>query len=154
TYQFKVASKKHDAAIVTRQAVQARLADAAIYIHAWNCTLSRLDQDIRKGESGTEFERNKAAAFYFFDLAELAIKDSFRRLHENADDTMLKAAEAALAHSETLPNSLFVVSERSPNAKGTGRTPKQDHIKQFPGTHGAVHGGTGREHMGETIEQL
>tara|TARA_R110000782_G_scaffold20398_5_gene55149 strand:+ start:54406 stop:56376 length:1971 start_codon:yes stop_codon:yes gene_type:complete len=154
TYQFKIASKKHDAAIVTRQCVQARLADAAIYIHAWNCTLARLDHDIKKGESGTEFERNKAAAFHFFDLAELAIHNAFRELHENADDTMLTAAEAALAHSQTLPNSDFIIPERSPNAQGTGRTPHNEHIKQFPGTGGAVHGGTGREHMADTIEQL
>ena len=154
TYQFKIASKKHDAAIVTRQCVQARLADAALYIHAWNCTLSRLDQEIKKGESGLEFERNKAAAMHFFDIAELAIHDSFRRLHENADDTMLKAAEAALAYSQTLPNSDFVISERSPNAQGTGRVPSQDHIKQFPGTGKGVAGGTGRENMNQTIEQL
>ena len=154
TYQFKIASKKHDSAIVTRQAVQARLADAALYIHAWNCTLSRLDHDIRKGESGTEFERNKAAAFHFFDLAELAIHDAFRQLHENADDTMLTAAQAALAHSQTLPNSDFIIPERSPNAKGTGRTAHNEHVKQFPGTGRGIAGGTGREHMAETIEQL
>lgn len=154
TYQFKIASKKHDAAIVTRQAVQARLADAALYVHAWLCTLSRLDHDIRSGESGTEFERNKAAAFHFFDLAELGIHNAFRALHENADDTMLKAAEAALAHSETLPNSDFIISERSPNARGTGRTPHNEHVKQFPGTGAGIAGGTGREHMGQTIDQL
>lgn len=154
TYQFKIASKKHDAAIVTRQAVQARLADAAIYIHAWLCTLSRLDHDIRKGESGTEFDRNKAAAFHFFDLAELAIHNAFRQLHENADDTMLTAAAAALAHSQTQPNSDFIIPERSPNARGTGRKPHNEHVKQFPGTGRGVAGGTGREHMSETIQQL
>lgn len=154
TYQFKIASKKHDAAIVTRQCVQARLADAALFIHGWLCTLSRLDQDIKKGESGTEFERNKAAGFHFFDLAELEIQNAFRALHENADDTMMSAAAAALAHSETLPNSDFSIPERSPTDQGTGRTLKQDHIRQFPGTGQGVAGGNGREHMAETIENL
>ncbi len=154
TYQFKVISKKKDAAIVTAQATQARLADAALYLHAWACTLSRLDADIRNGESGTEFERNKAAAIHFFDIAELAIHNRFRALHENADDTMLKAADLALAHSDTLPNSNFSIPESSPIAKGTGRTLKQDHIKQFPGTGREHSGATGREHMQETIEQL
>jgi len=154
TYQFKVISKKKDAAIVTAQATQARLADAAMYLHAWSCTLSRLDADIRNGESGTEFERNKAAAIHFFDLAELAIHDAFRALHENADDTMLDAAEKALAHSDTLPNELFAIPEKSPVAEGTGRELPQDHIKQFPGTGLGVEGGTGRESMQETIEQL
>ncbi len=154
TYQFKVISKKKDAAIVTAQATQARLADAAMYLHAWACTLSRLDKDIRNGESGTEFERNKASAFHFFDLAELAIGQAFRELHENADDTMLAAAKAAMTHSDTLPNELFAIPESSPNAKGTGRELKQDHIRQFPGTGAEKTGATGREHMSETIEQL
>lgn len=154
TYQFKVISKKKDSAIVTAQATQARLADAAINLHAWACTLSRLDMDIRNGENGTEFERNKAAAIHFFDLAELEIHNSFRALHENADDTMLKAADLALAHSSTLPNSDFYIPESSPIAKGSGKEHNQDHIKQFPGTGREQSGATGREHMQETIEQL
>ncbi len=154
TYQFKVISKKKDAAIVTAQATQARLADAAINMHAWASTLSRLDADIRNGESGTEFERNKASAIHFFDLAELDIHNCFRSLHENADDTMLKAADLALAHSSTLPNSDFYIPESSPTAKGSGKEHNQDHIKQFPGTGREQSGATGREHMQETIEQL
>ncbi len=154
TYQFKVISKKKDAAIVTAQVTQARLADAALYLHGWACTLSRLDMDLRNNESGTEFERNKASAIHFFDLAELAIHDAFRGLHENADDTMLTAAKAALTHSSTLENNLFAIPESSPSDKGTGRELKQDHIKQFPGTGLEDAGSTGREHMSETIEQL
>lgn len=154
SYQFKIASKKHDADIITRQAVQARLADAALLIHAWACTLSRLDRDIRAGQNGTEFDRDKAAAMHFFDLAELEIHQQFRQLHENADGSMIAAADAALKHSDTRPNSLFVIPEHSPSAKGTGRVPTQDHIKQFAGTRAYVHGGTGREQMQETIDKL
>ncbi len=154
TYQFKVISKKKDAAIVTAQATQARLADAAMYLHAWSCTLSRLDMDIRNGESGTQFERNKAAAAHFFDVAELAIHQAFRELHENADDTMLKAAELAFAHSDTLDNKKFAIPESSPSSKGTGRELKQDHIKQFPGTATSGAGSNGRSAMEETISQL
>ena len=154
TYQFKVISKKKDVAIVTAQATQARLSDAAMYLHAWSCTLSRLDKDIRNGESGTEFERNKAAAIHFFDVAELAIHQAFRELHENADDTMLKAAELAFAHSDTLDNKKFAIPESSPSSKGTGRELKQDHIKQFPGTSNQNAGSNGRAAMQETISQL
>ncbi|MFG0305044.1 MAG: acyl-CoA dehydrogenase family protein [Phycisphaerales bacterium JB040] len=154
TYQFKFASKKYDAAIVQRQVVQARLADAAIYLHAWLCTLSRLDMELGSGRNGTELARDRSAAEHFFDLAELEIKRCFAGLRENADDSMMAAAEAALAHAETLPNSDFVIHERSPNAQGTGHELNQDGIKQFPGTGGSVHGGTGREHMEETIEGL
>ena len=154
TYQFKVISKKKDVAIVTAQATQARLADAAMYLHAWSCTLSCLDKDIRNGESGTEFERNKAAAVHFFDVAELAIHQAFRELHENADDTMLKAAELAFAHSDTLDNKMFAIPESSPSSKGSGRELKQDHIKQFPGTSSSDAGSNGRAAMQTTIEQL
>lgn len=46
---------------------------------------------------------------------------------------MSAAADAALKHSDTLPNNLFAIPERSQNAKGTGRVPGQTGIKQFPG---------------------
>ncbi len=152
TYQFKASSKRFDAEIVTRQCVQARIADAAIYIHAWACTLSRLDKDIRDGHGGAEFERNKAAALHFFDIAELEINKAFRELYENADDSMFKAAEAAIALSDAQPASDFVIPERTPtDLRGKGHEPNQEAIKQFPGTSGRyVHGGTGREQMEET----
>ncbi len=136
TYQFKVISYKYQEAILTRQAIQARLADVAIYLHAWLCTLAKLDLDLRQ-HSGNgndlEFKRDRAAAMHFFDIAELEIRNRFRELYENADETMLETSAAALAHSDSLPNSKFIISERSPNAKGTGRTPTQLGIKQFPG---------------------
>jgi alkylation response protein AidB-like acyl-CoA dehydrogenase len=136
SHQYKQACKRYEEAMVNRQAVQARLADAAIMLHAWCCTLSRLDMDMRKhGSNGTdaEFARDKAAAAHFFDMAEVAIHQSFRELYENADDTMLSAAAAAIKHSDTLPNSEFYIPEGSPNAKGTGKKIKQDGIKQFGG---------------------
>ena len=70
---------------------------------------------------------------HFFELAETAIHHNFRDLYENPDDTMLAAAAAALKYSDSLPNSDFVIPEKSPNARGTGRKLKQDGIKQFPG---------------------
>ncbi len=153
TYQFKKISKKLDAAIVERQAIQARLADAAMWIHAWNCTLSKLDMQMRRGDSGPEFDRDRTAALHLFDLAEKNIQDSFRRLYEHTDATMMTAAAAALAYNETMPTAKFVVPERTPtDARGKGFQPDQSHIMQFPGTTGAVAGGTGREHMEETIE--
>ncbi len=133
THQFKQASKRYKEAIVTRQAVQARLADSAMWLHAWACTLSRLDADMRAGGDGLEFERDRAAAIHFFDIAERSIQNCFRELYENTDDTMLKAAAAAMKHNESLPNSDYIIPEKSPTAKGTGRTPTQVGIKQFPG---------------------
>ena len=136
-YQFKAVSKRYDAALMNRQAVQARLAFVAIYLHAWSCTLSKLDHDLRThgNNGGLEFARDKAAALHFFDLAELEIQKYFREMYYNADDTMLKAAEAAMAFSDTQPASDFILPEKTPtDLRGKGRTPNQTGIKQFPGT--------------------
>ncbi len=133
THQFKVMSKRYDVKMLDRQAVQARLADTAMWLHAWACTLSKLDSDMRHGADGLEFERDRAAAIHFFDLAENAVHCCFRELYENADETMLKAADAAMKHNDSLPNSEFAIPEKSPNARGTGRVAKQEGIKQFPG---------------------
>jgi hypothetical protein len=133
SHQFKQASKRYKEAIINRQAVQARVADSGLWLHAWACTLSRLDLDVRKGGEGAEFERDTAAARHFFDLAEESIRENFRKLYENTDDTMAAAAGAALKYTETLPNELFSIPEKSPVAAGTGRRLKQDGIKQFPG---------------------
>ena len=133
SHQFKVESNRHQEEILTRQAIQARLADAAIMLHAMACTLSKLDQQIRNGEEGDEFERDIAAGRHFLDLAELSIKQSFHELTHNADDSMRLSSAAAIKFNDTLPNSDFIVPERSPVAQGTGRTPDQSAIKQFPG---------------------
>ncbi len=136
TFQFKMMSYRYQEEILKRQAVQARVADVAILLHAALCTLAKLDSDLRAhATNGTdaEFARDKAAALHFFDLAEREIEQKFREMYVHADDTMLAAADAAMAHSATLPNSQFIISERSPNARGTGKAPGQNGIKQFPG---------------------
>jgi len=136
-YQFKAVSKRYDAALMNRQVVQARLAFVAIYLHAWSCTLSKLDHDLRTHGSngGLEFARDKAAALHFFDIAELEIQKYFREMYYNADDTMLKAAEAAMAYSDSQPASDFIIPEKTPTEfRGKGRKPNQKGIKQFPGT--------------------
>jgi len=133
SHQFKVASKHYGEQIVSRQCVQARLADSAMWLHAWACTLSKLDHEIRTGQSGPRFERDKAAAMYFFEMAAAEIHRCHHELLNNQDDTMRAAAEKALRYSEQLPNDQFVIPEASPNARGTGKKPAADGIKQFPG---------------------
>ncbi len=138
TYLFKMMSKKYDSSILERQAVQARLGNSAILMHAWACTLAKLDADMRahggNGAGDLEFQRDKAAAMHFFDLAEIEIKEYFNNCFANADETMLKAADAAMTHTESLPAGDFVIPEKTPtNLRGKGKSPKQDGIKQFPG---------------------
>ncbi|MEO6434999.1 MAG: acyl-CoA dehydrogenase family protein, partial [Tepidisphaeraceae bacterium] len=146
SHQFKLAGAHYGERIVTRQLVQARLADSAMWLHAWACTLSKLDRDVRRHESPSNgngkadsgfdrdgFDRDRAAAMYFMDMAESEIQTCFRGLFENDDVSAVAAANAALAHSAMLANEMFIVPESSPVAKGTGRTPTHDGIPQFPG---------------------
>lgn len=138
TYMFKMMSKKYDSSILERQAVQSRLGNTAILLHAWACTLAKLDNDMRahggNGAGDLEFQRDKAAAMHFFDLCELEIRDYFTNCLANADDTMLKAADAAMKHTESLPAKDYVIPEKTPtDLRGKGKTPRQDGIKQFPG---------------------
>jgi len=155
TYQVKVTGKRYDSELFAAQCTQARLGDIAMWIHAWACTLSKLDRDVRAGHGGAEFERDKAAALHFFDLAELEIKRLIVALTENADESMKAAAEAALAYGETLPTGDYVIPERTPtDMAGKGKVPNQAHIKQFPGTSDQyVAGGTGREQMEQTAHE-
>ncbi len=138
SYQFKVMSKLWDVKLLERQAVQGRVADVAVWLHAWACTLARLDSELvahaGNGAGDIEFQRDKAAAMHFFDLAELEIHNCFRGLYENADDTMLNTAELTLRYGETLPAEEFIIPEKTPTAlRGKGRKPNQSAIKQFPG---------------------
>jgi alkylation response protein AidB-like acyl-CoA dehydrogenase len=133
SHEYKQASKRYAEKIVTRQAVQARLADVAIWLHAWTCTMSKLDMQLRRGDDGVEFERDKAAAMHLFDMAEVEIDRLFRELYDNADDSMLAASEAAIKHNDTLPVGDYYIHERSPVAQDQGRKLHRDVIKQFPG---------------------
>ncbi|MCA9273450.1 MAG: acyl-CoA dehydrogenase family protein [Phycisphaerales bacterium] len=136
TYQFKQMSKKYDVEMIKLQVPQSRLALAAIQLHAWACTLSKLDRDIRLHGSngGEEFARDKAAAIHFFDLAELDIEAFFRAGYRNADESMEAAADAAMKHNQTLPTELFIIPEKTPtDMRGKGRTPRDEAIKKFPG---------------------
>lgn len=134
SHRFKLASKQYGEQIITRQAVQARLADSAMWLHAWACTLSRLDRDLRQGRSDAKFASDRAAAEYFMEMAQSEIRRCHHELDENDDHSMLRAAKAALEYSATLPNSKFAIPEASPVAKGTGRPTPAEGIKQFPGT--------------------
>ncbi|PAP77344.1 acyl-CoA dehydrogenase [Rubrivirga marina] len=132
TREFKLASKELEEAIVSRQAVQARLADNAVLMFAWSCVLSKLDQQLARGAHDAEWERDKLAGLHFMHLAHERIEANVRGLHKNSDDSMLRAAEAALNWVETLPNEDYYIHESSPIAKGTGHPIQEAYIKQFP----------------------
>ncbi|MEP0545930.1 MAG: acyl-CoA dehydrogenase family protein [Rhodothermales bacterium] len=131
--EFKLASKRLEETIVTRQVMQARIADNAILMYAWSCVLSKLDMQLRKGERGAAFERDKAAALHFLRLADLQIRENNRGLTRNADQSMVEAAQAQYALTDTQANDEFYIHESSPTDKGTGKPIQTQFVKQFPG---------------------
>jgi acyl-CoA dehydrogenase family member 9 len=133
SHHFKQASRLYKEKILEYQTVQARLADNAVLLHAYACTLAKLDRDIRAGSDGIEFERDRAAAIFFFSFVEEEFNQNIRGLYENTDDLMRGAAAAQIKVTDALPNSDFIVPERSPVAMGEGRSPVSEGIKQFPG---------------------
>jgi hypothetical protein len=133
SHQFKLASKRFEEQIVTRQCAQAELSDSAMWLHAWACTLSAIDRDVRKGVRGAEFAQRWSAAMHFFDMAENEIKECFRRLALDDDGQMVRCAKFAMEFADTLPNSDYVIHEASPNSRGTGKPPARAGIRAFPG---------------------
>jgi len=82
--------------------LQARLADVAVYLHAWACTLSKLNMQLGNGSAT---EREKAAAIHFIDLAEHEIGHAFRELQTTPTTRCSPAASATLTWAQTLPDS-------------------------------------------------
>lgn len=142
SHEFKLCAKREEEKLLNRQVVQSRLADAAMWLHAWACTLSRLDAQLCAGEVADtpEGRRDKAAAEHFMEMAEVEIKACFNALYSNADESMRTAAQAMLDWVDTLPNSDFYIPERSPIAAGTGRDPHNPAIQQFPGDDAGAQG--------------
>ena len=132
TREFKLASKRMEEKIVTAQATQARLADNATLMFAWSCVLGKLDQQLADGASGAEWDRDKLSGLHFMHMAHERIKANVRALTENSDESMRRAAEAALNWVDTLPNDEFYIHETSPVAAGTGHPVQEAFIKQFP----------------------
>jgi hypothetical protein len=133
TMIFKKASKALEDEIVGRQAVQARLADNAILMFAWACVLSKLDHEMARGASGAKWDRDKAAGLFFLHMAHETIEENNRKVLKNSDDSMRRAAAAAIAWVDTMPNEEFYVHESSPVAAGTGHPIQTAYVKQFPG---------------------
>jgi len=133
SHYFKMVSKWEREDIVKHQAQQARVANNAIYLFALSASLSKMDDQLRSGEYGPEFERDRAAFEYLFDWFGHEVYRNFGEMADNADDSMREAAEAARAYNDTLLDSEFYIHEGSPLGRDAGKTPPSEHIKQFDG---------------------
>lgn len=132
-HYVKLVTKWEREQIVSHQVQQARLADNAMYLFGLSCALSKMDRQLRDGEHGPAFERDRAAFRYAFDLFEQAMYRNWGATRRNADESMRRAAAAARRHNDTLPTADFYIHEASPVASGMGKELPTEHIPQFRG---------------------
>jgi alkylation response protein AidB-like acyl-CoA dehydrogenase len=87
-------------AVLERQYVQERIADAACDLYASSCTLSRLDAMLAQG-NGNQVELNRELQLgrYFLQLANRRIKQNLAALWDNDDEQTTATANAVLERS-------------------------------------------------------
>jgi alkylation response protein AidB-like acyl-CoA dehydrogenase len=90
--------RQYREAVLERQYVQERLADAACDLYASSCTLSRLDQLLGHGNNGNaaELEQQSAAGRYFLRLADRRIHQNLAALWDNDDADTTQTADTVL----------------------------------------------------------
>ena len=88
---------KHREAILERQYVQERIADAACELYASSCALSRLDHLLAQGNGNAEErQRDLLIGRYFLRQSDRRIRTSLAALSDNDDEATTAAANAAL----------------------------------------------------------
>jgi alkylation response protein AidB-like acyl-CoA dehydrogenase len=89
--------RRHREAVLERQYVQERIAEAACDLYAGSCTLSRLDHLLTHGNhSPAEVKRDVIAGRYFLKLADRRIRQNLAALSDNDDEDTTAAANAVL----------------------------------------------------------
>ena len=133
SHQVKMMLKTHREEMITKQMIQYRLSWCVLWLYAMACSVARIDKSIRDGVNGEQLEQDMRTVTHICDIAEHEFRASMRGLRQNTDRTMLRCAEAALSRLDSMPNSDYVIPERTPDesAAGTGRVPDQTHVPQF-----------------------
>jgi alkylation response protein AidB-like acyl-CoA dehydrogenase len=89
--------RKYREAILERQYVHERIADAACDLYASSCTLSRLDSLMSVGNHRPpEDNSDIIAGRYFLKLADRCIRHNLAALHDNDDEETTRSANAVL----------------------------------------------------------
>jgi hypothetical protein len=133
SHQVKQMLRIHKEQVITRQLIQKRLSWCAMWVHAMACSLSRIDQSIRSGTSGKQLADELKIVEHICAMGAEEIDDAVRKLYRNTDSSMRAAFAAAASQLETLPDSDYVIPEKTPveAVRGKGRQPDQTHIPQF-----------------------
>jgi hypothetical protein len=88
---------KHREAILFRQYVQERIADAACELYASSCALSRLDSLLTTGNGNpTEVARDVKIGRYFLTISARRVRQCLAALWDNDDTDTTPAADAVL----------------------------------------------------------
>lgn len=88
---------KHREAIIFKQYVQERLADAACELYASSCTLARLESLLGASNGhAAEIARDVQAGTYFLRISERRFRQSLAALGDNDDAETTKTADAVL----------------------------------------------------------
>src|SRR5262249_7092120 len=89
--------RKYREAIMERQYVHERIADAACELYASSCTLSRLDSMLTGGNhQPMEDHPDIIAGRYFLKLADRRVRHNLAELHDNDDSETPRTANAVL----------------------------------------------------------
>ncbi len=92
--------RHHKEAVLQRQYVQERIADAACELYASSCTLSRLDHLLSDGNGNpAEINREVMAGKYFLRLSNRCIRQCLAALTDNDDEMTTAVAKAVLERS-------------------------------------------------------
>jgi alkylation response protein AidB-like acyl-CoA dehydrogenase len=92
--------RKHREALLFRQYVQERLADAACELYASSCALARLDHLLSVGNGRAEdVERDVQAGRYFLKLSDRKVRQCLEALSDNDDADTTRTADAVMARS-------------------------------------------------------
>jgi hypothetical protein len=89
--------RQYREAILERQYLQERVAEAACDLYAASCTLSRLDHLLTRGNGNPdEIRRDVQAGRYFLTLARRRIRQNLAALTDNDDAATTATANAIL----------------------------------------------------------
>ena len=89
--------RQYREAVLERQYIQERIADAACDLYASSCTLSRLDYLLAHANGNAEErDRDVQAGRYFMRLANRRIRQNLAALTDNDDEQTTKTADAEL----------------------------------------------------------
>ena len=133
SYNTKMMFKEHEEKLISDQFIQARLSNAALWIHAVACSLSKCDSRLRAGLAGASLSHELAVVNHLCELAFAQIDEATRGLRWNTDASARTCADSVMAQADSYTNADYSIPERTPimAARGTGRPASSNGIPQF-----------------------